>query len=241
MYWNFQKFLLEKYSSFFIYWQLSIFIFIIAVITSLYNCTNLLKFLVFIIINILILFYLLGSNLIAYNTHTKKVLSSSTCIKDSYNLFDIITIIIIVGFALVIFLLNLNDSPDSSILGFKIDLENKIIIISLAVLSLMVTYIFGYLLTEIPKLYSSLSKVAKKNNYITDPSNNTTLIGWLVLLIIILVWFSLSNMFTELSTISKYTIKGLVCIGLLFLYFSYLISYNLSYLQKNYYEILNKK
>lgn len=241
MFWNFPKFLLEEYSTFFKYWQISIVIFLIVVMTSLQNCSNLLKFLVFFIKTGLIVCYLLGLNLILYYNHVKKILSSTACLKTNSKIFDLITIIIIFGFALIIFFLSLTDSIDTSILGFKINLELKIIIACLGLLSLLVTYICGYLLTQIQKLYSSLTKVSNKYKHIIDPSQNTTLIGWGVLLVVILVWFGITDMFTDSADILKYTIKSLVCIGALFLYFSYLICYNLSFIQKNYYDIVNKK
>ena len=241
MYSNFKQYLLKESSNLFKYWNLSIVLFLIIVITALSNCSLLLKILLFSFKEIFIFAYILLYNLISnYNT-TKKILSSVSCVKTNDKLFNVITIIIVAGFVLAVFFLSLTGSRDPSVLEFKINLEVRLLIAAIGTVALLITYTFGYLLTQIPKLYKSLLKTSDKYKYVPEPNQNTTLIGWGVLLIVILVWFSISEMFEDSPQILKYSIKAGVCIFFLFLYFSYVVSYNLSYLEKNYYSVVNKK
>lgn len=241
MYNNFKLFLLQKYKDIFKYWKLSIVLYIIIVVSSLSNCSLLLKLSLFFFLQIFIFAYIFLYNLIINYNITKKILSSVSCVKTNEKLFNIITIIIFIGFVLAIFFLSLTNSKDPSIIAFKINLELRLFITVLGTVTLLITYGFGYLLTQLPKLYKSLLKTSNKYNHVTEPSKNTTLIGWGILLIVILVWFSISEMFEDSPQIVRYSIKSFVCILIIFLYLSYVVSYNLSYLQKNYYHLVNKK
>lgn len=240
MLYNIKKTILEEYTTYIKYWQFSIVLFIIIVITALNKCSFLLKFIFFLLKEIFVFsFFFLMILLSSLNT-TKKILSSSTCVKTNIRIYNIIAIIIIAGFALAVFVLSLSDSKNSSVLGFNMDLDIKVFIASAGTVALLSTFIYGHICTQLPKLYQSLEKTASKNKYLTEPTKNTTIIGWGILLIIVMAWLGISEILMESPTILRYFLKFGICFGLIFIYFFYLISYNLSYLQQNYFNTVNQ-
>ena len=240
MLYNIKKNILQEYTTYIKYWQFSIVLFIIMVITALNKCSFLLKSIFFILKELFVFsFFFLMLLLSTLNT-TKKVLSSSTCVKTNTKIYNIIAILIIAGFALTVFLLSISDSENSSVLGFKINLDIKIFIATAGTIALLSTFIYGHICTQLPKLFQSLEKTASKNKYVTDPTKNTTIIGWGILLIIVMAWLGISNILMESPAILRYFLKFVLCFTLIFLYFFYLISYNLGYLQQNYYNIVNQ-
>lgn len=235
-----KKEILKEYSTYMKYWQFSILLFIIMVITALNKCSSLLKSIFFILKEIFVFsFFLLMLLLSSLNT-TKKILSSSTCVSTNIKMYNLITILIIAGFALAVFLLSVSNSENSSVLGFNIGLDTRMFIATAGTVALLSTFIFGHICTQLPKLYQSLEKTAAKNNYVSGPSQNTTIIGWGILLLVVSAWFGISDILMESTDIVRYSFKFIVCFGLIFIYFYYLISYNLSYLQKNYYDCVNQ-
>lgn len=238
---NIKKEILKNYTTYTTYWQLSIILFIITVITALNKCSFLLKSIFFLLKELFIFsFFFLMILLSSLNT-TRKILSSSSCVSTNIRMYNIITILIVAGFALAVFLLSISDSENSSILGFKIELDSKIFIASAGTVALLSTFIFGHICTQLPKLYQSLQKTATKNKYISEPSQNTTIIGWGILIIILSAWLGISDIFMESPSIVRYFFKFGVCFIIIFIYFFNLISYNLSYLQENYYKCVNQE
>ena len=236
-----KKEILKEYSTYMKYWQFSIILFIIMVITALNKCSFLLKSIFFILKEIFVFSFFFLMILLSSLNNTKKILSSSTCVSTNVKIYNIITILIVAGFAITVFLLSVSSSENSSILGFNIGLDTRVFISAAGTVALLATFMYGHICTQLPKLYQSLEKTASKNNYVLSPSQNTTIIGWGILLLVVLAWLGVSDIFMESPDISRYTIKFLVCFGLIFIYFYYLISYNLSYLQKNYYECVNQE
>lgn len=240
MLYDIKKVILQKYSTYTTYWQFSIILFIIMVITALNKCSFLLKSIFFLLKELFIFsFFFLMILLTSLNT-TKKILSSSTCVSTNVKMYNIISILIVAGFAFTVFLLSISGSKNISILGFNIGLDTRIFIATAGTVALLSTFIFGHICTQLPKLYQSLEKTASKNNFVSEPSQNTTILGWGILLLVVTAWFSISDIFTESTDIVRYTFKFTVCFALIFIYFYYLISYNLSYLQKNYYDCVNQ-
>ena len=238
---TFNKFLLENYFSFLLYWKILIIILIFLILFILHNNSTLLKFIILIILNLFSILYLLGTYLISINNDIEARLTASSTKIKSIALPTISSIIILV-FVVIIFLLNAFVTDKTQIFGFMIEQELRYFIISVSTIVLLLIFIFSYLLTKLKLIHNRLNNHAKEKKYVLSPDTNINLIGYGVILFIILFSFGISKeMLPEesYSTLSIYSIKTFTIVILVALYFYYLLTSNYKYILNNYYLIIN--
>jgi hypothetical protein len=239
---SFNKFLLENYFSFLLYWKILLILFIIITLLVLHNNSNLLKFIILIILNLFSLFYLVGNYLIHKNNNIEEQITAlSTKIKSVA--LPTISAIIILIFVCIIFLLSIFVVDKTQIFGFMIEQEIRYFIVSISVPILLITFIFSYLLSKLKLIYGRLNKLAKEKKYILEPNNTINLIGYGVILLIILFSFGISTELlqdSEYSTLSIYSIKSFIIIILFSFYFYILLQSNYTYILRNYYSMVNR-
>lgn len=238
---TFNKFLLENYFSFLLYWNILVIIFIFLILFILHNNSTLLKFIILIILNLFSILYLFGTYLITKNNDIEsKITASSTKIKSVA--LPTISAIIILIFVIIIFLLNAFVKDKTHIFGFMIEQELRYFIISVSTIILLLIFIFSYLLSKLKLIYNRLNNHAKEKKYLLTPNTNINLIGYGIILLIILFSFGISKeILTEesYSTLTIYSIKTFTIVILFFFYFYSLLISNYKYILNNYYSMVN--
>lgn len=233
---SFGKFTLKYFSSILSYWTLLLLFYILISLFLLGHYSSKLKIFLFFVINLFVIIYFFGSFQLAKCWNLKQEFTTTSCVKNWNSITTkMINILILFAFAAMVFIITIFFKGKEYVISDKkIDTEEQITICLISMLAILVFYIYGYLLSQIKNLYSSLFYFSSRKKYILPPTNISTTILWGIILITVIIYSCIKS---ESESIGN---KSVISILVIFFYLYRSIDYILKYLKENNFNILTE-